>query len=303
MRIAVASGKGGAGKTSVAASLARVWNAPLILADADAEAPNIHLFLKTETGAPTPVTMAVPTGVTDACTACGACREICRHSAIARFGKKIAVFPDMCHGCGGCFAVCPENALKEGTRELGILEQGEIPAIGRFLSGTTRVGEVMTPPLLRALIRRLGSMEKKAPADAIIDCPPGVSCPAVTVARAADAILLVADPSPFGRHDFALAYAAFAALGKPLACVANRSGMPGNTGGDAALRARCTELGIPLLAELPFEREAAEAYARGAILADASDAWRSRFGVLADKVRTTFGLSAGRSGNQGACRG
>ena len=118
MRIAIASGKGGAGKTTVTASLARVWGAetPLVVADTDVEAPNLHLFLPPDLTARERVDLEVPVWDKERCTLCGACRDICRYKAIARFASTLQFFPDMCHGCGGCFAVCPADALKRGAR-------------------------------------------------------------------------------------------------------------------------------------------------------------------------------------------
>lgn len=293
MRIAIASGKGGAGKTSVTASLVRVWDGPHIAADCDAEAPNLHLFLNPLFRKREVCFLKVPARIAATCSQCGRCRDMCRYGAIARFGKKIVLFPEMCHGCGGCFEVCPEGALEEGQRELGVLSTGLIPGQIPYIMGTTRVGEVMTPPLLRRLLQRLGEMEKEyagggeAPVS-LLDCPPGVSCPAITVATHSDALLMVVDPTPFGFQDFTLAYAAFRDTGSRLACVINRTGTPGNGDGDEKVRAFCREKNLPLLAELPFGREAAEGYSRGRVLADLSPAWNERFRDLARALRKTF---------------
>ncbi|WP_446424011.1 4Fe-4S binding protein [Mailhella sp.] len=297
MNIAIASGKGGAGKTSVAASLARVWGGPLAAVDTDAEAPNLHLFLKPQLSESQPCHLTVPALDPALCTACDQCRDICGFKAIASFAGRISIFPDMCHGCGGCFAVCPTGALSPGQRLLGTLESGW--ALGgaehgvRFLMGRTRIGESMTPPLLRqehARLRELLAEMKKEMnllelPDALLDSPPGVSCPAVTVTREADAILLVADPTPFGFHDFKLAHQAFQPLGRPIFAVMNRAGAEGNAEGDEAVRAYCRAHALPLLAELPFERAAAEQYAAGLLLADLSPAWRERFVRLRDALR------------------
>lgn len=287
MRIVFASGKGGAGKTTVTASLAALWPRPAIAADCDVEAPNLHLFLTPELPEQTGITLDVPVLDPEKCTACGTCKDICQYRAIARFGKKVLIFPDMCHGCGGCFAVCREGALSTGKRELGVLEEGTFAASGmrgRFIMGRTRIGEAMTPPLLRALLTRLDNMVAQAGEDALIDSPPGVSCPAMTVAGRADMVVLVAEPTPFGFHDFKLAHAAFARTGAALAVVMNRSGMDGNAAGDETLRAWCAERGLPLLAELPFDRAAAEQYAKGKLVALTSPAWEERFHALAGNI-------------------
>ena len=306
MRIVIASGKGGAGKTTVTACLADVWDRSCLVADADVEAPNLHLLLHPSVEAGEPVYLEVPELVAESCTGCGKCRDICSYGTIAMFGVKIMIFQDMCHGCGGCFEVCPEQALRTARRELGALEHGRVALGGgrqqTFLMGRSRVGEAMSPPLLRALEAKLSAMlaasgkngqgESELP-DVLMDAPPGVSCPAMTAARHADAVLLVVEPTPFGIYDFKLAYAAFVQLGLPLAVVMNRAGMEGNSAGEAELRVWCAESGVPLLAELPFEREAAQSYARGVPPTAAPDdlgrAWRQRFAHLAESLRKFVG--------------
>lgn len=309
MRIAFASGKGGAGKTTVAASLAVTWPAPCMMVDADVEAPNLHLFLRPQLAEPESVFLPVPELNGEKCTACGACGEMCAYKAIAILGGRPVIFSDMCHGCGGCFAVCPSGALDEGRRELGSLQHGVWKSVsGRedvLLMGRSRVGEAMSPPLLRALEKALdaqndarlgaGAFTESLPGvlpdvlsdvlpDVLIDAPPGVSCPAMTTARLADAVVLVAEPTPFGMYDFTLAHQAFSQLRMPLAVVMNRVGMPGNESGDEILARYCAEKGLPLLARLPFDRQAAEGYARGQLppvgQSAGAAAWRRRFDAL-----------------------
>ena len=285
MRVVIASGKGGAGKTCVTASLADVWNRPLVAVDTDAEAPNLHLFLTPQITEVKKAFLDVPNMDPEKCVHCEKCRNICSYKAIASFVGKITLFPDMCHGCGGCFAVCPTGALIHGRRELGELSSGSIlNGSVRFLMGRTRIGESMTPPLLRQELRLLAEMLESVPGDALIDSPPGVSCPAVTVAREADIILLVVDPTPFGFHDFRLAHQAFLPIGRPMAAVINRAGADGNAEGDEAVRRYCRKQNLPILAELPFEREAAEQYASGRLLAEISPEWRERFEHLRDEL-------------------
>ena len=290
MRIAFASGKGGAGKTTVAASLAVVWPRPCLIVDADVEAPNLHLFLQPDLDAAQAVYLTVPELDAEKCTACGACADMCAYKAIAMLGGKPTIFADMCHGCGGCFEVCAPAALSRGQRELGSLQWGRWnlnpDREQALLMGKSRVGEAMSPPLLRALERAFASAacDVTDGPDILIDSPPGVSCPAMTTARMADALVLVAESTPFGMYDFKLAHAAFKKLGLSLAVVMNRAGMPGNEAGDVALERYCAAEGLPLLARLPFDMQAAEGYARGNLPplgpGDNGRAWRGRFESL-----------------------
>jgi MinD superfamily P-loop ATPase len=258
--LAVASGKGGTGKTSVVAALAAVWPAGAVLADVDVEAPNLHLFVhpvpesSEEVGVETPVVRA------ERCTACGACADLCQFGAIALLGGRAQVFSEMCHSCGGCFRVCPADALARGSRMVGEIIIGRT-ARHTVVTGRLRLGEAMAPPLMREVLAR--AIALAAGRDLLVDAPPGVSCPAMTAVEQADAILLVTEPTPFGLHDFQLAHQAFAPLGKPMAVVINRDGL-----GDAPVGAYCRTHHLPVLARIPYSSELAGIYARGGSLAE-----------------------------------
>ncbi len=148
MIVAVASGKGGTGKTTVACNLAAVLESPVVLADCDVEEPNAHLFLKPSWDGTEPVTVDVPRVETARCTLCGACEELCQFKAIAVLPETVLTFPELCHSCGGCALVCPEEAVSWTPREVGFLRTGRRRHI-RFVDGTLRIGEAMVPPLIR----------------------------------------------------------------------------------------------------------------------------------------------------------
>ena len=223
--------------------------------------------------------MEVPLVDEDKCTYCGACSDLCQYKAITVLAEVILTFPEMCHGCGGCRAVCPEDAISWTQRELGQVSQGRVDEHG-FLMGRLRVGEAMSPPLMRQVLGAFEDEPGSAERDVIIDCPPGVSCPAVTAVMQSDLILLVTEPTPFGMYDFKLAYEAFTPLGKPMAAVINRAGL-----GDEELEAYCQEHDIPILARIPFDREAAKAYANGDLVSQASEELRQTFSDLTESLR------------------
>ncbi len=278
MIVSIASGKGGTGKTTVAASLARVWETPLIAVDLDVEEPNLHLFLRPEIEQTSTAWLEVPVVDESKCTYCSACSDLCQFKAISVMGSLVLTFPEMCHGCGGCIALCPEKALSPGKRELGEISLGRAKG-HRFLMGRLRVGEAMSPPFMREVKSRLKDIIAANGNDAIIDAPPGVSCPAVNAVIDSDIIVLVTEPTPFGCHDFKLAWEAFSPLGKQVCAVINRAGI----GNDEVYRF-CNKEAIPILAEIPFERAVAEAYARGRIIADISSEFREIFVSIRDKI-------------------
>lgn len=280
MIIAVASGKGGTGKTTVSASLATVWGRPVVAVDLDVEEPNLHLFLRPQLTGARPAFLTVPRIEQDKCSFCGACSDLCQFKAISVFGEVIMTFPDMCHGCGGCLAICPTAAIQPGVRELGTIQWGRSGEID-FLNGTLRIGEAMSPPLMRQVKARLREMLAAEPQDVILDAPPGVSCPAVNAVVDSDLILLVTEPTPFGVYDFQLAWEAFLPLGKPMAAVINRAGL----GTDAIYRF-CAAKSLPILAEIPYDRTIAAAYAQGRIIAELSASLRALFLNLARRLQS-----------------
>jgi MinD superfamily P-loop ATPase len=280
MIAAIASGKGGTGKTMVSASLVSVWGEPVTAMDLDVEEPNLHLFLKPDITGRAKAFMEVPEVDESKCTYCRACADLCQFKAISVLGETILTFPEMCHGCGGCLSICPENALSKGSRELGEISWGWTSGAD-FLMGRLRVGEAMSPPLMRTVKDRLDEMVIDSGSDVIIDAPPGVSCPAICAVMDSDVIVLVTEPTPFGFYDLKLAHKAFLPLGKPMSVVVNRAGL-----GTSSVYDYCEASGLDIAAEIPYDRGIAEAYSQGEIVADVSPGFRDLFVDLADKIRS-----------------
>jgi MinD superfamily P-loop ATPase len=172
-------------------------------------------------------------------------------------------FPEMCHGCGGCMAICPEGAIGTAERELGVMEIGTARGSIPCLTGRLRVGEAMSPPLMRVVRSHMRARSAAEGLDVLVDAPPGVSCPAMNAVADSDVIVLVTEPTPFGFHDFKLAWEAFEPYGKPMAAIINRAGL-----GDKRVYEFCKEHGLPVLAEIPYRRDIAEHYSKGLVLAE-----------------------------------
>jgi len=274
MIISVASGKGGTGKTTVATNLAKTVGKNVQILDCDVEEPNAHLFIQPQITEKIRITTPVPEVDMDKCTLCGKCAEICQFKAIAILGKTVLPFPEMCHSCGGCFEVCPEGAIKEGKRELGVLEIGADDGI-EFIHGKLRVGEAMAPPM----IKRVRSYTKPGMLT-IIDAPPGTSCPVIASMKNADFVLLVTEPTPFGLHDLELAVGAVRKLGIPAGLVINRSDM-----GDDKVRTYAHRENLPVLMEIPFDRRIAETYSRGEMIVSALPEWKEKFNTLYHSIK------------------
>jgi MinD superfamily P-loop ATPase len=290
MKIAVASGKGGTGKTTVATNLAYVLSqgsAKVTYVDCDVEEPNGHLFLPPDFEERHEVSVVVPEIDTSACTFCGLCAEVCEFNALAVVGDTFLPFPTLCHSCGACITLCPDHALSEGLRPIGFIRSG---TSGRlfFVGGCLNVGEAQAPPVIRAVKDHL--VEDGI---AVIDAPPGTSCPVVETVRGADYIILVTEPTPFGLNDLRLAVCMLRELKLAFGVVMNRSDI-----GDGLVRDYCNHENIRILAELPFDRTLAEAYAEGRMVAAESPLMRERminlFQLVLEEIRDVRARSSQR---------
>lgn len=274
MRITVASGKGGTGKTTVATSLAlslarNAADLPPLFLDCDVEAPNAHLFLRPVFENHKDVSLLIPSIDESKCTSCGKCAEVCEYHAIVVLGKKVLVFPQLCHGCGSCTLVCPTKAIHEVPDVMGVLESGSTPSGINFSQGILNIGEPMAVPVIQQLKKWITPQPGQC---VIVDAPPGTSCPVVEAVRNSDFLLLVTEPTPFGLHDLKLAVQVARELDIPTGVIINRDGI-----GNAGVEDFCTVEGLPILMRIPYDRAIAEGTAQGQNLIDIYPGYRPLF--------------------------
>lgn len=273
MKIAIASGKGGTGKTTVAVNLALSAPDGARLLDCDVEEPNCHIFMNPEIETSHSVAIQVPHVTESACTACGECADLCQFNAIVSLATTPLVFPELCHGCGGCVRVCPAGAIEEVPQIIGSVACGVTGKV-TFVQGRLNVGHPMSPPVIRAVKQHILD-----DAVNIIDCPPGTSCPAVAALKDADMAVLVTEPTPFGLHDLTLAVEMVRVMDIPVGVVINRSDI-----GDDRVVVYCERENIPVLMQIPDERRIAEAYSRGIPAVTAFPEMRKPFAELLETI-------------------
>jgi len=269
MKIAIASGKGGTGKTTIATNLAVSLSHAgrrVQYLDCDVEEPNGHIFLKPHIDRVEEVTVGVPQVDESKCTGCGRCGQLCQYSAIICIQKHVLTFEQLCHSCGGCMAVCPESALAEKQRRIGVAEYGVVEGVA-FGQGRLDIGAIQTPALIRHVKRGI-----QEGAIVILDAPPGTSCPVIEALKGADFVLLVTEPTPFGLNDLELAVGMVKTLKLPFAVVINRCNI-----GDDGVAQYCRREGIDIAMEIPNDRKIAEAYSRGRLMVDVLPEYTAEF--------------------------
>ncbi len=281
--ICIAGGKGGTGKTTVAANLAVTLAQELApqgttvtYLDCDVEEPNGHLFLHPILATSDRVTVPVPQVDLDLCVGCGKCAEVCQFNAITVINGKAMVFPELCHSCGGCRLACPTGAISPTRQEIGTVETGTAQSFTQlnFVQGRLDIGQVKTPPVIKAVKEHI-----PAGGIAILDAPPGTSCPVVESIRQADYLVLVTEPTPFGLHDLKLVVDMARVLGIPFGVVVNRAGI-----GDRALYTYCQAENIDILAEIPDDRQVAVAYSRGQLAVEVLPEIKTKFAQLGETL-------------------
>jgi MinD superfamily P-loop ATPase len=280
MKIAIASGKGGTGKTTIATnlacSIARMGQTVQYL-DCDVEEPNGHIFLKPEIEETHNVTIGVPEVDTELCNGCGKCGRLCQYSAIICLKDTVMTFEQLCHSCGGCMAVCPQAAIKEKQRKIGIAEFGGANGV-LYGAGRLDIGAIQSPALIKHV------KQKSTDSDTVvIDVPPGTSCPVIEAVKGADFVLLVTEPTPFGLNDLQLAVEMVRKLKLAFAVAINRCDI-----GDNRVVEYCQQEDIDILLEMPNDRLVAEAYSQGIKIIDALPGYEEKFAQLYQKINASM---------------
>lgn len=273
MKIAVLSGKGGAGKTFTAVNLAAAAEKSVYI-DCDVEEPNGHLFFKPQEIQKEKVTTKLPEFDPEKCNGCKACVEFCKFHALIYIKEKPKVFQEVCHACGGCSLVCPNQAVREKERQVGMLEMGSHGEV-QVITGILNLGEASAVPVIKKALQKGNSKEKNI----IIDCPPGSACSVMESIEDADYCLLVAEPTAFGFHNFCMVHELAGILGKPCGVVINKYEEVYEP-----LEEYCRKHELPVLLRIPYEEEIASAVSKGMILSEQSPEYKAKFQALLSRI-------------------
>jgi MinD superfamily P-loop ATPase len=287
MKIAVASGKGGTGKTFVATNLYNVLSTRgerVTLVDCDADAPDDLLFFIAEKVSETEVTHQVPVINKDACTWCGRCSKWCNYNAIfyVPTAKVIEVIENLCHGCGACSFACNSGAITEKPVVLGTVTSFRTDRGYPLVEARLRVNEMSPVRVIKAAIKEAGD-----DGVVILDSPPGTSCPFIQTVDRADYVLLVTEPTPFGLSDLRQSVETLKTMKKNCGVIINRADI-----GDNGVKDYLSEKQIPLLGVINYDTDIARSYSEGRLITDENDIMAGFFARLADKIISEHGTGS-----------
>lgn len=272
MKIAVLSGKGGAGKTFVSTNLCCSLGRGAYV-DCDVEEPNGHLFLKPENIEKTMVSQLIPAFDSQKCTGCRECVKHCRFNALIYIKKKPMVFTEVCHSCGLCTMVCPQNAIHEEERPLGHLEIGHTGNI-QVITGYLNPGEASGIPVIQSAKKAASSLDP-----VIYDCPPGSACSVQESIQNADYCLLVTEPTAFGFHNFQMVEELVRLHKKPFGVIIEKE-----TANYPPLEEFCISRGIPILMRIPFRKDLASWISQGELAVKKDPSLKESFQRLYEKI-------------------
>ena len=276
MKIAIASGKGGTGKTTIATNLALSLDNVQLL-DCDVEEPDSHLFLDTDPEKIEDVHISIPIIDKQKCDFCGECSKFCQYHALAVVRNEVLFFSDLCHGCGGCTLVCPKDAITEEKRVIGVVEGCSSDNL-EFFHGLLNIGEAMATPVIKALKTQI-----KKEKTVILDSPPGTACPVIESVNEADFTILVTEPTPFGLHDLKLAVEILRTLTIPFGVIINRDGI-----GNDRVEKYCDKEGIKILLKIPHDEKIARLYSKGIPFIKQMPEWKDRFQELFKNIEESI---------------
>jgi MinD superfamily P-loop ATPase len=286
--IAILSGKGGVGKSTITASLGTVLSkdCKVVMADTDVDIPNLELFFHaSERGAKEVSTSEKAFINYEQCTGCLQCVDVCRFFSMLVSNDKPLVISYSCEGCGACGIICPEDAItikKVVNGSIIISDAGNMVIV----SGELNIGESSSGGIVDAVRKTAGIEAERLNAELImIDGPPGIGCPVISAMKGCGYIVAVTEPTPAALNDLGRLAEVIGHFQIPYGLVINKSNI--HPAGVQAIRGFAETNTVPVLSEIPYDIHIPKAIAEGSPVVDAFPEAPSSIalGILADKLK------------------
>jgi MinD superfamily P-loop ATPase len=290
LTIAVTGGKGGTGKSTVAASLAVVMaeKGKVLLADADVECPNDHLILSVKREKLRDVYQPVPKWDFSKCTKCGKCATVCKQNAIVAVeGKYPAFVPDLCIGCKACMVACPEGAIGMGRKKIGTIFTGRGYGVD-LVSGELKLGQLASGEIVVETRKSAEEVAGKKGSDIVfVDSSAGVGCPVIASIQGCDFVVAVTEPTPSALHDLKRVLYIADHFGIPRGIVLNKSDL--DRGFASKMEAFARREGIPVIGRIPYRQDFVKSTIRMKPVVVYNKDYEDIFQGIAEKITASLG--------------
>ncbi len=258
--IAVTGGKGGTGKSTIAALLAIGLSKEykVLLADADADCPNLHIILKAKRKLLSEVKQTIPEWDFSKCIKCGKCSQVCKENAIVFVKGKYPIFvKEQCIGCNACRIICPTKAIGKAEQKIGSLYFSEINSNLHLISSEMLITYEETSPIVNALKKEVSKLKDKYDF-VIIDTAAGTHCNVISALLGTDFALAVTEPTPLGAHDLSLILSLTKKLDIPAFVLLNKANMAKSKAEE--IRSIAAQFNAEIVSEIPYDKKIFEAY-------------------------------------------
>ncbi|RLE42637.1 P-loop ATPase [Candidatus Woesearchaeota archaeon] len=262
--IAVTGGKGGTGKSTISTLLAIGLSKEyrVLLVDADADCPNLHIILKAKRKLLSEVKQTIPKWDFSKCIKCGKCSQVCKENAIVFVKGKYPIFvKEQCIGCNACRIVCPTKAIGKAEQKIGSIYFSEINSSNlsnlHLISSEMLITYEETGPIVNALKKEVSKLEDKYDF-VIIDTAAGTHCNVISALLGVDFALAVTEPTPLGAHDLSLILSLTKKLNIPAFVLLNKANIAKSKAEE--IRSIATQFNAEIVSEIPYDKKIFEAY-------------------------------------------
>lgn len=284
--LTVLSGKGGVGKSSIAASLAVLLSRErsIVAADCDVDASNLSLILRS--GSQEVESREISSSEKaffdeEKCTSCGKCKDVCPFGAIEWDDEKQVpkVNEFLCEGCGTCEIVCPEDAFEIKDVNNATIDRYDTRFDFPLVSGQLKMGEAGSGDVVTEVKEEAEESEAEL---MVVDSPAGIGCPVIASVRGSDYVVAVAEPTPSGFSDLKRALEIVEHFDIDVGILINKWDL--NEEFSERIVDFVDEENIPILGKIPYDKEFVDALVNLRSVVEISPEYEEEFENIIDNM-------------------